>query len=440
MEAKTYRVKSISEALERIREELGPEASVLHSRRINQGLWRWLSGDRYEVVASRDAEVPHRFEKWLDESLQTTEALVQQEMATDDHSQGETPDWEPYGTGAPSSGGATHSSFVSRCDESFEEFLGQGEAELWGEAGSMESVDGQVFLDSIPQTEQVESPSWHRMIADAPQHNHGWEQLFAWLKTCGAESFAADRICEDLKKLCALARNDSASHVECPEWDELVSLLAGQLKRGGTIQCRAGHCQRVALVGPTGVGKTTTIAKLAGEYKLRRGLNVGLITVDTYRVGAVDQIQAYARIMKTPLHVVSTVEEMRDAVQAMDHMDLVLIDTIGRSPGDVQRINQLGQVLRAADLDQIYLTLSATSSLASLERSQQAFQYLTSVAASSLVLTKVDEAQTLASLYPFLQNCPTLWSYWTNGQDVPDDLGVARENVATWFLDQIRSS
>ena len=107
----------------------------------------------------------------------------------------------------------------------------------------------------------------------------------------------------------------------------------------------ADKCRVVALVGPTGVGKTTTIAKLAANYRLREKRRVGLITVDTYRVAAVEQLRTYADIIDLPMEVVATPREMREAVARMSHLDLVLMDTAGRSPRDEVKIQELKSML-----------------------------------------------------------------------------------------------
>ena len=128
----------------------------------------------------------------------------------------------------------------------------------------------------------------------------------------------------------------------------------------------AGQCRVVALVGPTGVGKTTTIAKLAANYRLREKRRVGLITVDTYRVAAVEQLRTYADIIDLPMEVVATPREMREAVARMGHLDLVLMDTAGRSPRDEVKIQELKSMLSEAEPDEVHLVLSSTAGAKSL--------------------------------------------------------------------------
>ena len=116
----------------------------------------------------------------------------------------------------------------------------------------------------------------------------------------------------------------------------------------------------VALVGPTGVGKTTTIAKLAATFRLREKRKVGLITVDTYRIAAVEQLRTYADIIDLPMAVVSTPREMREAVAGMGQLDLILMDTAGRSPRDEVKIQELKSMLVEAEADEVHLVASAS--------------------------------------------------------------------------------
>ena len=142
----------------------------------------------------------------------------------------------------------------------------------------------------------------------------------------------------------------------------LSALVEAELSVAGPIQVQPGAGRVVALVGPTGVGKTTTIAKLAANYRLRENRRVGLITVDTYRIAAVEQLRTYADIIDLPMEVVSTPREMRQAVERMRDFDLVLMDTAGRSPRDEVRIRELRSMLAEAGPHEVHLVLSAASS------------------------------------------------------------------------------
>src|SRR5262249_30919073 len=190
----------------------------------------------------------------------------------------------------------------------------------------------------------------------------------------------------------------------------------------GPISVEPDRCRVVALVGPTGVGKTTTIAKLAANYRLREKRRVGLITVDTYRIAAVEQLRTYADIIDLPMEVVSTPREMREAVQRMRTFDLVLMDTAGRSPRDEVRIQELRNLLAEASPDEVHLVLSAASSARTLAAAAEKFA---PVGVTSLLVTKLDEATGLGNLVTLTRACGLPISYLTDGQNVPDDIAVA---------------
>ncbi len=432
MEAKTYRVKSIADALELIRTELGPDASVLHTRKINGGLLDWFRGPMLEVVASNDIDVPSRYDQWLRETedqLTGIDEEFKETLASESDDFGQI---EPlYDKTSPDDFG-----FVSKADESFEQFLTQNSTTKV--PSSQTSTPATTF--AINEKANATQATTQRLVRDTKQHANGWQQLLDTLQAIGCDRAAAEMLCGDLKQVQAKQNREDQAQTQCPDWERLATILAGNLKRGGTLQLRPGYCQRVALVGPTGVGKTTTLAKLAAEYQFRRGCKVGLVTVDTFRVGAVDQLKEYAQIMGVPFLVVSNEQEMKQAMEQLADLDLVLIDTIGRSPRDPHRISSLRSILRVADLDQIQLAVSSASSHDSLQQAYQAFRSMESLAPTSLILTKVDECRSLAHAYPFLKSCPLPWSYWTNGQNVPDDIGIAMENVAIWLLDEIQTN
>ncbi len=194
-----------------------------------------------------------------------------------------------------------------------------------------------------------------------------------------------------------------------------------------------GRPLTIALIGPTGVGKTTTIAKLAAAYRLRHGRRVGLITSDTYRIAAVEQLRTYAGIIGVPLKVVLTPEEMAQACDALRDCDVVLIDTAGRSPADSARLEELRQFLDVARPHQTHLVLSSVCAEPSMVRTIERFADLRP---SNVIFTKLDEAANLGVLVNISRRIEGRLSYVTTGQEVPDDIEPGhRDRLARLVLD-----
>ncbi len=178
----------------------------------------------------------------------------------------------------------------------------------------------------------------------------------------------------------------------------------------------------VALVGPTGVGKTTTIAKLASISKLVKGENVAMITADTYRIGAIDQLRAFADIASIPLSVVYTPDEMITAIRKFSGFDTIYVDTVGRSQRNAERIMELGRFIDAADPNEVHLVLSANFSLGTVRDIYKKFK---SLKPNRLLITKTDEAVSLGMLLSISRESRLPFSFLTNGQSVPDDIEPA---------------
>lgn len=177
------------------------------------------------------------------------------------------------------------------------------------------------------------------------------------------------------------------------------------------------------LVGPTGVGKTTTLAKLAAQMQLKQGKRVALITLDTYRIAAVDQLRRYAEILGCELRVVNTPEELQSAIASMSDVDQILIDSAGRSPRDVMKINELRRFVEAAKPTEVHLVLSATSSNGCIDLAVEKFSQ---VRVDRILLTKLDEAAHLGVILNVVRKVNKKLSFLTTGQNVPDDIEASQ--------------
>lgn len=399
MSLRTYRARSLQEALQLVREDLGPDASVLHTREVSAGLLRFLgAGKQIEVTASADVQVASRF------------ALAPEEAEYPRHDVDYSYDVASAGRIPPAD---------------TQDFRAQFRRNLQ----HLETYAPSAFDEPLPAPAQEADDS--ATAALAAQAQRLTQQL-------GLAGIPAAIVGDWLHELQRQEREENRG-VRLPpnptEWDrKLARLVEAEVSIAGPIRVSTGQRRLVALVGPTGVGKTTTIAKLAANFRLNEGRRVGLITVDTYRIAAVDQLRTYADIMDLPMEVVATPREMSDAVARFADFDLVLMDTAGRSPRDEVRIQELRVMLSVAQADEVHLVLSTAAGLESLQAAVNSFAR---VGATSLVLTKLDEAIHLGGLLPLLRDCRLPLSYTTDGQTVPDDIRPAdRRRLASMLLGQ----
>ena len=190
---------------------------------------------------------------------------------------------------------------------------------------------------------------------------------------------------------------------------------------------RSDKKQRIMmLVGPTGVGKTTTLAKLAARfaYGNEKRYKTGIITLDTYRIGAVEQLFQYAKMMKLPILDVIEVEEFKDAIKTLSHCDVILIDTTGNSQYDKEKLDKLDKFLKhsGAQID-VNLVLSAGSKVEDLMEIYNGFSFLD---IDTLIITKFDETRIFGNVFSLIYETNTPVSYFCVGQEVPDDLLEAK--------------
>ena len=210
--------------------------------------------------------------------------------------------------------------------------------------------------------------------------------------------------------------------------EEIVGLMLRKKLRKSLMVSHEKTAPLQVFVGPTGVGKTTTLAKLAARYSLYHGEKVGIITIDHYRIGAIEQLRTYADITGLPLEVVMSPKDLRTALGKMSGYQRVLIDTAGRGTLNTRHINELANYLQYIPEAEIFLVVSATTKARDLRLIVNNFKQMKY---NKLIFTKLDETQSYGNLLncSYITGLPLV--YLTNGQSVPDDLELADAEKVT---------
>ncbi|TWT53130.1 Flagellar biosynthesis protein FlhF [Rubripirellula amarantea] len=386
MHIRTFRAASLQDALEEIRHQMGPDASVLHTRQVRDGWMGWLGRTYVEVTAG----------------LKDTVNLKESSSSGDS---------------------ARQASVGSRRDfDGATEHVGT-QLKVVSDRGLPTQNNGLVSRSASPTIPLVMQGYRDEMLS------------------LGVDPETADRwIGATISFAGGLGETTSSVTNHAIPWlEHLQRTIAREVRLGSPISTPPGDRRIVALVGPTGVGKTTTVAKLAAGFRLQAKRRVGLLTIDTFRIAAVQQLRAYADIMDLPMEVVESPEQMRPALGRLGDVDLVLIDTAGRSPRSDARIEQLVDFLRNAQPDETHLVLSSTSSVSSIRATLKGFAPVRPTAA---ILSKLDEAPQTAGILSALTSSTDHTglplSYVTTGQQVPDDIDVAKHDYLLTRLLQPR--
>ena len=209
--------------------------------------------------------------------------------------------------------------------------------------------------------------------------------------------------------------------------DEILEhLILEQLGRPEPILHKKFTQKVILVMGPTGVGKTTTIVKLAADFSVRQKKKVGIINTDTYRIGAQEQLQTYADILGTPLKVVYQMDELETALDEMSDRDIIFIDTAGKRPGDEQHREEILEIIRIARPEDTLLCLSASTGFASIKEMTDAYGFVEDY---RLLITKLDETKFVGPLLNISWYTRKPLAYVTTGQNVPDDIEIV--NVET---------
>ncbi len=403
MKIKRFLADDVRQAIQQVREQLGPDAVILSNLQINGGI---------EIVAAID----------YDESLagnfpssmpDTTPASEESPVNAHQHNATSYIDMSDDDSGSDRQENASH---INVYDDDILDDIDIRRAKPVTNAQSVWSQEPTLIemrreLESIKGMveHQLSGLAWGDLGRRHPQRM----KLLKHLMTMGVGPVLCNEIADTLQ--------------ESSDFNNLWRRAMGELSRripvSGDLILHEGGV--VALVGPTGVGKTTTAAKLAARCVMRHGpKSVALVTMDNYRVAAHEQIRVYGRILGIPVRIASNQDELHDILKNLRSKRLVIIDTVGMSQRDA-RLNNQFSLLAREDYIKNYLVLSTSTQMQSIDESVRVFSSLN---LDGCILTKLDESTSLGGALSVAIQKDMPIAYITDGQRVPEDIHPARKN------------
>lgn len=374
MRVKRFVAKNIQDAMVKVKMEMGKDAIILNTRKFKEGgFLGFFAKEFVEVTAA------------LDENYRLTENRV-------------LPKPEEKNQVLPEREGVNY--------EIKEEINKDRDVELNNELTEMKSQIKEII-------DKIEYASLNIGLSRAEK------KFFQILVENDVEEKLASRIVKRTMERIPSEKQEDKDYIR----QEFIETIGNILKKPKPIVLPQKRKQMVfALVGPTGVGKTTTIAKLAANFALNDQKKIALITSDTYRIAAVEQLKTVGEIMGIPVEVVFTPQSMKNSILNHKDKDLIFIDTAGRSHKNVVQMTELKGFLEAAQPDETFLVLSATTRYKDMLEIINNFE---KVNFSRLLFTKLDETSTYGAILSTVYKTKKNLSYCTTGQNVPDDIEVA---------------
>lgn len=413
MKIKRFFGKDMRAALAEVKEVLGPDAVIMSNKRVNGGV---------EIMAAFDQELESEVK------ARAEQAEAQRKAANGNATHG-TEETVKGGKEKSEAIASSLEALLARQEKSAKDSeqpgkKGQGSAGIVNEE---HREDGSVQVTPLTEHDQTISA----MRSDMTAIREMLEQQVSGLMWQEIERNEPTRAML-IKKLMRLGFTEQvADQISCfiPEglndeqsWQQTLDLIEGQI--GTTKNDILSQGGVVALVGPTGVGKTTTIAKLAARYaQMHSPDDVALVTTDTFRIAASEQLQTYARIIGCPIKVAKDADELNAVLLQFRQRKLVLIDTAGMGQRDLRLSEQLATLMDNTKLKiRPYLVLSSTSQAPVQNEIVRQFK---KIPLCGCIFTKLDESLSLGEILSTAINNGLPISYLTDGQQVPEDIHIA---------------
>ncbi|MFW5775177.1 MAG: flagellar biosynthesis protein FlhF [Chitinivibrionales bacterium] len=399
MRIRKYTASSMKEALIQIKQDLGEEAMILKTRKIPGKLFGLGTQDEVEVTAAIDDSSqspqplrPLQLTRPATYNRPRPAARVETAVSSAPRGSRQTQARPPVAPAMPSL------SMPVESERKNQEIL-----ELRQEIRELKDV-----------VRTIASPV---KTATIGSFSGVWTMLYKRLVEAEIKPLVAEDLIKEMKE-----KNGGDQNVE----KSFISVLRKRFKVSGPIAETSGDAPKViAFVGPTGAGKTTSLAKLAAHYCLEREKKVSIITADTYRIAAIEQIRAFADIVNVGLQVIFSPDEAQEALGACEDDDIVFVDTAGRSQRNKEHMHELEKVLQAISPDEIHLVLSATTKDSDL---LDVIKRYRCYGISRLLFTKLDETVQVGNIFNISCKTELPESFFSVGQSVPDDIELAQTN------------
>ena len=400
MQVKVFEAKDMASGLKMVKEALGPDALILSTRTIRSGTFGMIGKPMMEITAAID-------NTWQEPVAQPVngrrQSLPPKRLTRPEERQDISYDEVWAQDALPPR--ATPYQHQTPANQDIQNELAELRNIVKGLSNRMTGIDPAALRKPYVEPE---------FAASGGGGNVSTDPVITFLGGYGVN--------QETAQVVARFTRDTIEEATNLDRSDLTAIFKAAIARLFTteklLDKKLTRQRRISLIGPTGVGKTTTLAKIAAHYLSQFGGKIGLITIDTYRIAAVEQIKVYGEIMRLPVEVVIKPQELEQALDKFRDFDLVLIDTAGRSPRNGVDLQELAGFLRPELGIENNLLLSATTRERELEEIIKRFSLLP---INNFIFSKIDECDQLGVLLNIHYKHDTPISFLTNGQRVPED-------------------